>query len=277
VVARAKLQNTKPKSVTAHAQVQPRDGSPALEESTAAESAPWPNKKSMTAAALHLTHPAPSKGAARLTFTTPLLPVPAAKQTRSGISRPAAPPLPTRAPKEVRSRIAESALLTLADYARHRLATILDDTELATLFAHLKERPLYMPVLLAAFTGMRRGEVLALRWSDVDLERAELEVRQVVELVGRKMSFKDPKTERSRMTISLPDRLVQELRTYRKKQWEQSFKRGLGRFPLLFPTWEGKVWNPSHFTKAFSREVEAAKPRHVTFHGLRHPHHSLTS
>jgi integrase len=177
----------------------------------------------------------------------------------------------------VRSRIAESALLTLADYARHRLATILDDTELATLFAHLKERPLYMPVLLAAFTGMRRGEVLALRWSDVDLERAELEVRQVVELVGRKMSFKDPKTERSRMTISLPDRLVQELRTYRKKQWEQSFKRGLGRFPLLFPTWEGKVWNPSHFTKAFSREVEAAKPRHVTFHGLRHPHHSLTS
>jgi rare lipoprotein A len=111
VVARAKLQNTKPKSVTAHAQVQPRDGSPALEESTAAESAPWPKKeKSMTAAALPLPHPAPRQGAARLTFTTPPVPVPAAKQTRSGISRSAAPPLPTRAPKEVRSRIAESAL-----------------------------------------------------------------------------------------------------------------------------------------------------------------------
>jgi integrase len=99
-----------------------------------------------------------------------------------------------------------------------------------------------MPVLLAASTGMRRGEVLAVRWSDVDLDRAELRVRQVVELVGRTMSFKEPKTERSRRTITLADRLVQELRAYRKEQWEMCFKLGVGRFPLVFPTWEGKLW-----------------------------------
>jgi integrase len=225
-VARAKLQNTKPKSVTAHAQVQPRDASPPFEKATATKSAPWPKKeKSMTAAALPLPHPAPRQGAARLTFTTHRC------QFRERSKRdPAYRDRPPRLYLRQRPRRCGPGLrkvhFTLADYARHRLATILDDTELATLFAHLKEHPLYMPVLLAAFTGMRRGEVLALRWSDVDLERAELQVRQVVELVGRKMSFKDPKTERSRMTISLPDRLVQELRTYRKKQWEQSFKRG---------------------------------------------------
>jgi integrase len=149
---------------------------------------------------------------------------------------------------------------------------VLDDAELATLFSHLKGRPLYAPVLLAASTGMRRGEVLALRWKDVDLDKATLEVAQVVELVGGKVALKEPKTERSRRTIALPERLVQELRTYRKEQAEYCLKLGVGRFELVFPNWDGSLRNPSHFTKAFSREVAAAKLPHVTFHGLRHTH-----
>jgi integrase len=76
----------------------------------------------------------------------------------------------------------------------------------------------------------------------------------------------------SKRTIALPDRLVQELRTHRKEQLEYCLKVGVGRFELLFPTWDGSLRNPSHFTKAFSREVIAAKLPHVTFHGLRHTH-----
>jgi rare lipoprotein A len=105
IVARAEL-HTKPKGVTARARVQPRDASPAPEESTAAESAPWP----MSAEVLPLPHPAPQQGSARLTFTAPPLPVPAPKQTQSTISKSGAPPLPKRAPKEVRSRLPWSAL-----------------------------------------------------------------------------------------------------------------------------------------------------------------------
>ena len=111
VVARAEVQTTKPESVTGRAWIQPRDASPPFEKATAAESAPSPKKeKSMTAEALPVPHSAPKQGSARPTFTTPPLPVPASKQTRSAISRSEAPPLPTRAPKEVRPRIAESAL-----------------------------------------------------------------------------------------------------------------------------------------------------------------------
>jgi peptidoglycan lytic transglycosylase len=111
VVARAEVQTTKPESVTGRAWIQPRDASAALEEATAAESAPSPkDEKSMTAEALPVPHSAPKQGSARPTFTTPPLPVPASKQTRSAISRSEAPPLPTRAPKEVRPRIAGIAL-----------------------------------------------------------------------------------------------------------------------------------------------------------------------
>jgi len=149
---------------------------------------------------------------------------------------------------------------------------VLDDAEIATLFSYLKGHPLYTPVLLAASTGMRRGEVLALRWKNVDLDKATLEVAQVVELVGAKLSVKEPKTDRSRRTIALPARLVEELRSYRKEQLEYCFKLGVGRFELVFPNWDGSLRNPSHFTKAFSREVAAAKIPHVTFHGLRHTH-----
>ncbi len=149
---------------------------------------------------------------------------------------------------------------------------VLDNAELAALFAHLRSRPLYMPVVLAASTGMRRGEVLGLHWQDVSLDAATLQVAQVVELVGGKVSLKEPKTERSRRTIALPERLVQELRSYRKEQWEHCLKLGVGKLELVFPTWAGELRNPSHFTKAFSREVIAAKLPHVTFHGLRHTH-----
>lgn len=68
--------------------------------------------------------------------------------------------------------------------ARKADIQVLDDQELAALFRHLEGRPLYMPVLLAASTGMRRGEVLAVRWSDIDLDRAELQVARVAELVA---------------------------------------------------------------------------------------------
>ncbi len=151
---------------------------------------------------------------------------------------------------------------------------VLNDDELAALFKRLKGRPLYMPVLLAASTGMRRGEILALRWKDVELDKATLQVAQVVEFVGGVMALKEPKTDRSRRTITLPDRLVQELRAHRKEQLTWRLKLGMGKDvrDLVFPAWNGELRNPSHFTKEFSREITAARLPHITFHGLRHTH-----
>lgn len=172
-------------------------------------------------------------------------------------------------------KLRQSPILDVQTTPKARKAEIqvLDDEQLAALFRYLEGRPLYMPVLLAASTGMRRGEVLAVRWCDIDLDRAELQVAQVAELVARKVSIKEPKTERSRRTITLPERLVEELRSWRKEHSSLCLGLGLGKVELIFPRWpDGKLINPSHFTKAFSREVAAAKLPHVTFHGLRHTH-----
>jgi integrase len=150
---------------------------------------------------------------------------------------------------------------------------LLAQEELTALLWHLEGKPLYVPVLVAAATGLRRGELLALRWSDIDLDNAMLRVEQSVELVAGTMSLKAPKTERSRRTIALPDNVVAELKTYRKQYAEHCLAIGHGRVDLLFPDWRtGGLQNPEAISKAFAAEVKAAGITPVTLHSLRHSH-----
>src|SRR5262252_7837006 len=93
-----------------------------------------------------------------------------------------------------------------------------------------------------------------------------------MEFVGPKISFKEPKTERSRRTIALPASVVLELKAHRKAQAEHCLKCGFGRSELVFPRWDGKPHNPDRFGEYFKREVLGAKLPRVTFHSLRHTH-----
>src|SRR5262245_30302307 len=81
---------------------------------------------------------------------------------------------------------------------------ILTKPEVATLLRAAEPTWLYLPVLVAVTTGMRRGELLGLRWSDIDLKAAWLTVNQSLERVKGKTVFKSPKTNTSRRTITLP-------------------------------------------------------------------------
>jgi len=82
--------------------------------------------------------------------------------------------------------------------------------KLLRLLAHLKGHWLYMPTVLAAYTGMRRGEVLGLRWRDIDFDKGTLQIAQAIELIGGKICVTAPKTERSSRTINLPASLLPE-------------------------------------------------------------------
>ena len=151
---------------------------------------------------------------------------------------------------------------------------ILDKNEITTLLNAAKAVGLYVPVLVAVTTGMRRGELLALRWSDIDPTTALLTVNQSLERIKGKFGFKSPKTKTSRRTITLPTITVQALRRHLKEQHEARLKLGLGRDPrgLVFARPDGQPMDADTLTKAFRRLVASAKVTPITFHGLRHTH-----
>ena len=113
--------------------------------------------------------------------------------------------------------------------AEQKEMVALDADQTATLIESVRGTALYIPTLLAVTTGMRRGEVLALRWRDVDLERAVLSVTQTLEKTRKSgLQFKQPKTLKSRRTISLPAITVDTLKRHRAEQAELYLSLGIG-------------------------------------------------
>ncbi len=151
---------------------------------------------------------------------------------------------------------------------------ILDKNEIKALIRAANGTDLYVPVLVAATTGVRRGELLALRWSDIDLKAATLTVNQSLERIKGEFRFKSPKTRTSRRTISLPAMTVDAVREHLTAQLEERFRLGLGRDRngLVFARPDGQPIDADSLTKAFGRLVAAVKVKPITLHGLRHTH-----
>lgn len=130
---------------------------------------------------------------------------------------------------------------------------------------------------VALALGVRRGEALGLRWQDVDLDQRALTVNQTVQRVGGKLRFLEPKTERSRRTISIPDTVVSALRTHRTHQLEERLAAGrrwqdLG---LVFATRVGTPLEPRNVHRDFKRILAKAEVPDQRFHDLRHAAASL--
>jgi integrase len=94
---------------------------------------------------------------------------------------------------------------------QNREIAILTKPEIATLLRAGEGSWIYLVVLVGVTTGMRRGELLGLRWPDIDFGAARLTVNQSLERVKGKTVFKSPKTKGSRRTITLPALTVEAL------------------------------------------------------------------
>lgn len=150
--------------------------------------------------------------------------------------------------------------------------------DVSGLVAKLGEWRLGPVAMVSLFTGMRLGEVLALRRNRVDLDGAKAQVREALEQTkAHGIRFKPPKSKAGRRDITLPDILVDALRTHRAAQLEQRLQLGGGRLPdtaLLFADLEGQPLSPNAVSAAWADFAEHIGLPEVTFHALRHTHAS---
>jgi integrase len=153
-----------------------------------------------------------------------------------------------------------------------REIAILTKPEVATLLRAAEQTWLYLPVLVAITTGVRRGELLGLRWSDIDLKAARLTVNQSLERVKGKTVFKAPKTRKSRRTITLPALTAEALSRHRVAQSADRLRLGLGKPELVFAHPDGSPMDPDGISKAFDKLVARSSVRRISLHGLRHTH-----
>ncbi len=147
-----------------------------------------------------------------------------------------------------------------------------NEAEVATIVQRSAGTEIGAVVVVAIGTGLRRGELLALRWGDVDLENGLLSVRRSLEYINGQIRFKEPKTKRSTRTVALPAFVIADLRRHRLGQAERFLALGLGRpgsDTIVFDRL-GKPWNPATFSSYFYRLVVSAKLPKARFHDLRH-------
>jgi len=156
----------------------------------------------------------------------------------------------------------------------HKEIRALDESASATLLRAVAGTRFEVPVLVALTTGMRRGEVLGLRWSDVDLKAGTLAVRQTVEQTRSGVTVKEPKTQKSRRLVALAPMTVEALKSHRTAQVASRLALGAAYQDqgLVFSAADGSLWNPASFSAAFIGFVTDAGLPHLRFHDLRHSH-----
>lgn len=127
--------------------------------------------------------------------------------------------------------------------------------------------------VLALNTGMRQGELLALKWDDVDLEGGLLRVRRTLTKAGKTYVTGEPKTTKSRRAIRLTTGAADALRNHLSRQLEEMEHMGSLYQPggFVFAAEAGTIINPSNLrNRSFKPLLKAAKLRPVRFHDLRH-------
>ncbi len=150
---------------------------------------------------------------------------------------------------------------------------VLDEKELMTLLKGFEGNRLYAPVVVAATTTLRRGELLALRWKDIKTNTLSV-TRSLSETKAGGLVFKNPKTESSIRPITLLPLTVEVLRCHEVEQKKARLAAGPSWVDdgLVFPTFDGSRWRPSSFTSAFIDRVRAIGFTGIPLKNLRHSH-----
>ena len=151
----------------------------------------------------------------------------------------------------------------------------LDADETATVLEAMRPSRMFIPVLLAALCGLRRGELAALRWRAIDFANAQLAVVASTEQTRAGVREKEPKNRRAR-TVALPRLVLEELRRHRVRQAEELLKLGTRQTEVMHVVArpDGQPLQPRSLTHEWDRLLAKTGLPRVRFHDLRHSHAS---
>jgi integrase len=166
-----------------------------------------------------------------------------------------------------------------APKVERRIGTTISHERVRMLIAAAMGTRLRAPVLLAALTGLRRGELLALKWAVIDLIKGTLYVAEALEHTrGHAVRFKAPKSRSSRRVIPLAPECVELLRAHKAAQ--DAVKAEAGEtytdLDLVFPSPDGTPWRPDSFSVQFARIARTAGCKGFRLHDMRHAFATLT-
>ena len=157
--------------------------------------------------------------------------------------------------------------------ARVEMHTLSED-EMRRLLEAGDGTPLFVPILLWLTTGLRRGELLGLKWQDLDRTTRRLSVVRSLEETKSGLVLKSTKTTRSVRVVSLPPVALDCLAQHELAQKKHRLRAGPAYQDndLIFPGADGCPQRPRNVTKAFAALVAKANVTKVSIHGLRHTH-----
>lgn len=156
-------------------------------------------------------------------------------------------------------------------------ADVYTEDEVKRLLESTKDSWLEVPVLLGVGLGLRRGEVLALRWDCVDFGKSTIRVERSLIYVKGQISFKSPKSEAGERSLVVPASIMEVLRRHRTAQAKHRLKAGdlYADHDLVVCEPDGRPVVPSNLSNRFKAMLASAGFKILRFHDLRHTHASL--
>lgn len=152
---------------------------------------------------------------------------------------------------------------------------ILTADQIGDTLQKLRGHPLYAIAVVDLASGLRRGELLALRLVGVNFDTGVVEVRRSLEETKAGLRFKEPKTDHGLRTVTLPPSALAVMREHRRKLLEVRLALGLGKpddTTLLFGNVDGGPMRPNQLSWLWRSACKSVKARRVSFHALRHTH-----
>lgn len=169
-----------------------------------------------------------------------------------------------------------SSLVTIPKVKRYD-AEIYDENEIINLLSAAKGTDMEVPITLGATLGLRRGEILGLKWSAINLIEGKMTISNNLVSTSSGAVFTTPKTEKSCRILELSEGVITLLKKHRLSQKENKIKLG-GAYKdndlvCCYP--DGSWYEPKNFSKKFAWFLKKHGLRHIRLHDLRHSNATL--